>query len=256
MSAADGPDLDPLYREHPDGFVAARNAIAKDLRDAGDREEADAVKKLPRPSAAAWLLNRAALTSPELLEAFAKASGELEEAQRRALEGEDEGATGWRAAAARERDAVRAVVDAAERGAIEAGHRPAARAVDLVDETLRAASADPELRERVIAGRVEREQSVATIGTLEVSAPPRRGRARKPPDPKKRDAAQARRELKRLERQLAEAEAREERLRARVGDAAEAVRREKAELAEAKRETTALRRQAKAAERRAEAGPA
>jgi hypothetical protein len=256
MGASAGPDLDPLYREHPDGFVAARNAIAKDLRAAGDREAADRVAKLRRPSAAAWLLNRVALTAPDLLDAFAKAASKLEEAQRRALEGEDEGAAGWRAAAARERDAVRAVVDAAESGAKDAGHPPTARAADLVDETLRAASADPELRERVVGGRVEREQSVATIGTLGVSPPPRRGRARKDADPKKRDAAQARRELKRLERQLADAEAREERLRARVDDAAEALRREQAELAEAKRETAALRRQAKAAERRSSAADA
>ncbi|MQA76515.1 MAG: hypothetical protein GEU88_19700, partial [Solirubrobacterales bacterium] len=106
--------LDELYREHPDGFVAGRDRLAKDLRDAGDREQADRLKKLRRPTVAAWAINRAALESPAQLQAFAEASRELEEAQARALEGGDEGAARWRAAAAREREATGAVVDAAE----------------------------------------------------------------------------------------------------------------------------------------------
>src|SRR3954454_24535763 len=82
--------LDELYREHPEGFVAGRNELAKEVRAAGDPEEADRIKKLRRPSAAAWLINRTALSSPSPLEEFADASRRLEEAQGRALEGDDE----------------------------------------------------------------------------------------------------------------------------------------------------------------------
>jgi hypothetical protein len=56
--------LDELYREHPESFVAGRDRLAKDLRAAGERDEADRVGKLRRPTVAAWLINRAALSSP------------------------------------------------------------------------------------------------------------------------------------------------------------------------------------------------
>jgi hypothetical protein len=238
--------LDELYREHPEGFVAGRNRLAKELRSAGDRDEAERVRKLRRPSNAAWLINRAALTSPAPLEEFDEASRELEAAQQRALEGKDEGGAGWRAAAAREREATGAVVDAAESGARDAGHPPNQRVLELVGETLRAASGDQALRERVLRGRVEREQSAATLGTP-AGAPPRR---RESAAAKRRDVTQAQRELRRLEQELADATAREGRLRAQVEQTTATLKREKASLADSKRETAALRRRVKAAERR------
>ena len=239
--------LDELYREHPEGFVAGRNRLAKELRTAGDRDEAERVKKLRRPSVAAWLINRAALSSPAEVEAFAEASRQLEAAQGRALEGKDEGAAELRAAAAREREATGAVVEAAERVARDAGHFASERVLELVGETLRAASGDPELRERVLRGRLQRERSAATLGTPAVG-PPRR---RDPGSARRRGVAQARRELKRLEAELADAAEREERLRERVEEATEALRGERARLAEGRRETAAAKRRLKAAERRA-----
>jgi hypothetical protein len=239
--------LDELYREHPEGFVAGRDRLVKDLRAAGDRDEADRVKKLRRPSAAAWLINRAALSSPAELKEFAEASRELEQAQARALEGKDEGAAQWRAAAAREREATSAIVEVAERLARDAGHRATRRALELVGETLRAASGDPELRDRVLRGRVEREQSAATLGTP-AGAPPR---MRTSGSGKRRDAAQARRELERLAGELVDATAREERMRAAIEQSEETLKREKRRLADSKRETAALKRRLKAAERRA-----
>src|ERR671918_2187737 len=107
--AASDEHLDELYREHPEGFVAGRDQLVKDLRAAGDRDEAERVRKLRRPTVAAWLINRAALTSPSRLEEFAEASRRLEEAQGKALEGKDEGASEWRAAAVRETEATGAI---------------------------------------------------------------------------------------------------------------------------------------------------
>jgi hypothetical protein len=238
--------LDELYREHPEGFVAARDELVKDLRAAGDREEADRVRKLRRPTVAAWLINRAALSPRARLEEFAEASRLLEDAQSRALQGKDEGAAQWRAAAARERTAAGTVVELAERVAREAGHPASERALELAGETLRAATGDPELRERVVRGRLEREQSAATLGTAAVA--PRRARD---PAAKRVALAEARRELERLEQELAHATGREERLRARVEQATEALRQETARLADAKREAADLKRRVRAAERRA-----
>jgi hypothetical protein len=247
--AASGERLDELYREHPGGFVAARNRLVKELRAAGDRDEAGRLAKLRRPTVAAWLINRAALESPAKLEEFAAASLELERAQGRALEGRDQGAAHLRAAAAREREASGAVVDLAERLARDAGHPASEPALELVAETLRAATGDPELRERLLRGRVDREQSAATLGTP-AAAPPK---THDTGSAKRRASAEARRELERLERELSGASAHEERLREQVARSAEVLREERSELAASERQTKDLRRQVKAAARRARA---
>jgi len=239
--------LDGLYREHPEEFVSGRDRLVKDLRAAGDREEADRIKKLRRPSVAAWLINRTALSSPEPLEEFAEASRRLEEAQGRALEGQEEAVAEWRNAAARERDANAAVIEAAAGLARDAGRSVNPRALELAGETLRAAAGDPELRDRVMRGRLEREQSAPTLGTPAV--PP--ARRRDSGSTKRREAAAARRELERLRDELDEATAREERLRESVERTTETLRQDKTRLTEAKRETAKLRRHVKAAERTA-----
>jgi len=239
--------LDALYREHPEEFVAARDRLAKDLRAAGDREQADRIKGLRRPSIAAWLINRTALSSPEPLQEFAAVSRRLEEAQGRALEGHEEAVAEWRAAAARERDANAAVIEAAVGLARDAGHSVNRRALELAGETLRAAAGDADLRDRVMRGRLEREQSAPTLGTPVV--PP--ARRRDSGSAKRREVAVARRELERLRDELDEATAREERLRESVERTTEALRQDRARLADAKRETAKLRRQVKAAERTA-----
>src|SRR5204863_285097 len=77
------PRLDELYREPPDGFVAARDRLAKELRAAGDGDEAARVKKLRRPTIGAWMINRVALKGREQVEEFAAASRALKEAKRR-----------------------------------------------------------------------------------------------------------------------------------------------------------------------------
>jgi hypothetical protein len=237
--------LDDLYRAHPGEFVAARNALAKQLRSEGEREEADGVKALKRPSAAAWLLNLVALSEPKAMRDYAKASEALERAQRKALEGGD--AAKWRAAAAREREAAQAVLETAEAAARDAGHPATKQALDNVDDTLRAAAADPELRERVVAGRLDREQSGATLGTAGLIASPEATEK----TAKRREEKQAKRDVERLERDLAAAEESVEHRKARVADATEALERARAQLKEAERETAELRKRLRAARRKA-----
>jgi len=239
--------LDELYREHPDGFVAGRNELAKEVRAAGDRAEADRIKKLRRPSVAAWLINRTALSSSEPLEEFADATRRLEEAQGRALEGDDEAVAEWRAAAAEQREANAAVVETATGLARGSGHSISSRVLELVAETLQATAGDAGLRDRVMRGRLEREETAPTLGTP-ADAPARR---RDRTVAKRRDVAQAQRELERLREELGEATEREGRLRENVDRTAETLRQDKVRLAEAKREMTSLRRRVKAAERKA-----
>jgi hypothetical protein len=65
------PDaIGELYAEPLDRFVAARDALAKDLRAKGDRDGAAAVKALRKPSRLAWALSEAGRRSPKQLRAY------------------------------------------------------------------------------------------------------------------------------------------------------------------------------------------
>jgi hypothetical protein len=239
--------LNELYREHPEGFVGRRNDLVKELRADGDREAADRVKKLRRPTATAWLINRVALDSPQLLEEFAAASRAVEDAQRRALQGDAEATAEWRGAAVHEREAIAAVRGAAEAAARDAGRPASPRTLEQVVETLRAAGGDPQLRDHVLRGRVERERSAATLG---ITTPPG-GMRQKAESASRRDDDRARRERNALEGELADATAHEQHLRAVLEERAEALREARAKLADTKRQTTVLKRKLKSLERRA-----
>ena len=52
--------VDRLYALPLDEFTAERNALAKELRKEGDRDSADAVKALKKPSVEAWTVNQLA----------------------------------------------------------------------------------------------------------------------------------------------------------------------------------------------------
>ncbi len=51
-------EIDDLYRLALSEFTAARNALAKELRGRGERDGAERVKKLGKPSVSAWLVNQ------------------------------------------------------------------------------------------------------------------------------------------------------------------------------------------------------
>ena len=137
--------VDDLYGLAPSEFVAARDALAKQLRDAGDRERAAAVKKLRRPSATAAALNLAARAHPDLLRDALHATARL----RAVTEGAVGGRGGdVRAATADERAATKRFLDVAEAqpgvGAAVDRQRLAA--------TLRAAALDEALAESLRRG--------------------------------------------------------------------------------------------------------
>ena len=228
--------IDDLYGLPLDEFTAARNALAKELR-ASDREAAERVKALRKPSAAAWALNQAVRRDPARLKEFLDAAGELREAHEALLGGGDRQAL--ETATARERQAAGALVDAAE----EAGGGGGAGVRDRVASTLRAAVGDEEARVELESGRVVREREAVGLGPL-AAAPAKGGRKRS--QKAERDRA-ARRELD-------EARERERRAQGRVRDAGQSVAAAK-ERAEAAMETLERARreeeQARAAEEEA-----
>jgi hypothetical protein len=230
-------ELDRLYGMPPDEFVGARDALAKELRTEGRRDDAATVKALRRPSVAAWAVNQIGRRHPSQVDALLEAGVELRKAQRRALSGVA-GAGGLREAGETRRKAVRELVGHAQAILSEAGHVSTAT-LDAVQGTLEAASVDEEAGRAVREGRLTKEfPTPAGFGTVEglslVEAPPSqpsapvRGRGKPAREPDRRRDAAARRSELRAAVQLARAEARDreraaDRARkdaARVGQAA------------------------------------
>jgi hypothetical protein len=158
--------VDELYAAPLDEFTGQRDARAKELRGAGDRAAADAVKKLRKPSVSAAAVNRLARDAPDEVSSLLAAGEALRQAQ---LGGGDRDAV--RSAAADEREAVeRLVGESAARGL-----SPAAQ--EEVRGTLHAAALDDEVRDAVRRGVLTEARQAVGLGGLgrAVSRPARGG---------------------------------------------------------------------------------
>lgn len=110
-------ELDRLFRLPPGELVEARNALADQLRRAGDKAGAARVKAIKRAVPVAWAINQAWFAQPALLERAREVTSEL-----RALHAQP-GVEARRLAGAveQQRVAMQAVVDAALRAGRNAG---------------------------------------------------------------------------------------------------------------------------------------
>jgi hypothetical protein len=144
-----------LYARPLDQFISARNSASAEARRAGDKDLAAELRALPKPSSAAWLVNvlvqrrRAEVEQViELGASLKEAQAGMDRAQLQAL-----GQQRQRLLAAVARESLTA--------ASEAGHDVGAAALPAVEQTLRAALADPAAVAAVLSGRL--------IRTLEAS---------------------------------------------------------------------------------------
>jgi hypothetical protein len=239
-----------LYGADLDEFVKERTAAAKDLRGRGERGEAAAVAKLPKPSVAAWIVNRLARDKPGPVAELLEAGERLREVQLGAGSASD-----LRAAADAQESAIRALMKAGERVAGARGSASPAT-LDRVRETLHAAALDADLAERVRRGVLVREERAVGFPMGLAIPEERRRSAPKPapkakakvraepkgePAPKQRDEVGA----KRRERATAAAEKAAEGL----DDAERALAAAQEELAAAERRTRDARRAADRAEK-------
>ena len=81
--------IDELYALPLDRFTAARDALAGELRDAGDRSAAEGVKALRKPVVAAWALNALGREDPDAVAELLELGKQLRRAHRQALSGGD-----------------------------------------------------------------------------------------------------------------------------------------------------------------------
>ena len=244
-----------LYGLPLEQFTAQRNALARELRADGRRQEAAAVAALPKPTLAAWVVNILARTQRREIDLLLDSGKRLYDAQQASLEkggraGLDEARERLETATARATDAAREVL----------GERTSTQLLDRVAETLRTAALTPEGRELLATGMLVKEMTTtgwelvtAIGGTQTVEQKPRRGR-----EPQETAGRAARREeLARAREALSLAKEHRSELRRRLRDAEREVaeRREALEQAERSRDD-AKRELAAAEEAEAAAGAA
>ncbi len=162
-------DTDDLYGLPFDEFVPARNALARELRNAGKRDEATEVAALRKPSVAAWAVDQLVRTQRKGVSELFDAGDALRAAQGDVLAGRGDGQS-LRAAVDRERAAVDALAAAARGLLTSEGQELSPTIIERVADTLHAAALDDEAREQVREGRLERELRHVGLGVL--GAPP------------------------------------------------------------------------------------
>ena len=167
---------DELYGLAPGDFIAARDERARQVRAAGQRDEAAAIKKLARPTASAWLVNQLGRMNSEQMTGLYELGEELQEAQR-ALAGDR-----LRELSVQRRQVVSDLVAAASDLAARSDQPASDAVLGEVRATLEAALADTGARTAVRSGRLTKALAYAGLGEVDltgamaVPAPPRPGK--------------------------------------------------------------------------------
>jgi hypothetical protein len=221
--------VDRLFDLPLDEFTAARNALAKHLKAAGDNEGAEQVRALAKPSVAAWSVNQLARHEAELVRSLLNVAARLRSAQERSLKGE-RAADELRAAQSEEREVIRKLTRAAERLLREGGRAASGTTLERVSSILRAAAvSDPSA---LRAGRLSGDVEVTGFDAFAGLDVPSGRRSRRPGGSddlaerrqQKREAERRRKQLEKRVRELdASADAAErdaERLRKEADEAA------------------------------------
>jgi hypothetical protein len=212
--------IDDLYGLALGEFTRARDEAARELRTAGQREEAEQVKALRKPTAAAGAVNRLVREHRAEVVEFLQAAAVLRDAQ---VAGKGD----LSAATQREREALERLTRAGG---------------ESVRQTLRAAAVDEAAGRALLEGRLERELEPLGFGTLLAGSPPPR---KKPAGAKEaaptRDDRAARERLREAEAALAAAESEERQAQRRAAQAQRELTDAQAAVEKARRRLARLR---------------
>jgi hypothetical protein len=211
---------DRLYALPPEEFTQARNHAERELRKAGQREQADRVKGLRKPTAAASAANRLVREHGAEVEAFLATAATLRDAQ-------FAGRGNIASAAIAQREALDTLVSL--------GGEP-------VRATLQAAAVDDNTARELLAARLVREPEPAGFGTLlahsEPGAPKASTAARTGPAPAsaRPDDSAARARLQEAKKALGAADAEERQAKRRWTKTQREVEKAQAAVEKAQRE--------------------
>jgi hypothetical protein len=187
--------VDELYGLPLDEFTAGRDALAKELRQSGEREQAAWVKGLRKPSAAAWVVNQLARTQAKQAKRLLDTGERLRTAHERLLGGEA-GSEDLRRASDEQSDAVRELLANAPGLLDRDGNSPSRATLEKAEQTLHAVPLDERTSAAFAAGRLTEERRAAGLGPfgegMPAAAPrPKRARATKGGDGKRSQAERA-----------------------------------------------------------------
>lgn len=152
---------DQLYAGSADAFTEARNAAAKDC---GEKSLAARVKKLKKPSVAAWAVNLLVRRESEQIDSVLELAGSLRAAAE-ALDGDE-----LRALTRQRRQLTNALATTARSLARDAGVRLTGPVVDQVEGMLNAAMLDPVAAEAIRTGRVVTAFTSTGLSELDVAS--------------------------------------------------------------------------------------
>ena len=144
-------ELDELYALPLEDFTAARNALVKRLRDAGDGDLAKTVSGLKKPNVPAWAVNQLAQQRRDDLR-------ELLSLRQKLAEVGDAGEI--RALSAQRKRLVAELVESAESILEDAGHSATSAHVERIVQTLQAGATEEE-RSAILRGTLTRELAPA-----------------------------------------------------------------------------------------------
>jgi DNA repair exonuclease SbcCD ATPase subunit len=224
---------DELYEVAPEEFIALRTARQDEARDDGDKVLAKQIGALPKPSTAAWVCNLLVRAHRAEIEGLVELGTLLRDAQEK-LAGDE-----LKALNRQRGQLLTALTRQASTLARERGHAVSTAMAGQVEETLRAAMADPEAGEALLTGRLTSPMSYSGLGTvtgrpdLRLVPPPTI--ERRPAEPPKRPPAKKAAPVERESAADRRAREREEQRRAAV----ERHRRELARAQEAAEEAAA-----------------
>ena len=136
-----------LYGLPLDEFTKARDELAGHLKKEGATEQAGRVKKLKKPSVAAWALNQLARRHREGIEELLRLRDELAEAP---------GPAELRSLSDARKRHIAQLLHRSEEILVEGGHAPAPATMDKIRQSLYAGD-DPDEREALVGGTLVRE---------------------------------------------------------------------------------------------------
>jgi hypothetical protein len=246
--------IDRLYGLPPGEFTTARDELARRLRREGDGDAGAEVKRLRKPSVAAWALNQVRRKNPKESDELIESGRRLREAQEKLLAGG--GREALEQAAADERRLVGELARQAEQELGAAGRSVSAAVQEQLRATLHAVASDPEARERLATGRLVRDHEATGLGPpVETGAPPTAAGPRKrAKEASPKAAAGLERKARRLDERLERARARRRELEKESAEAERQVREAQREAARAA--ANVERAQASAERARGRAGKA
>ena len=137
-----------LYALSPDDFIERRQQLVAEARQERDRELANKIGKLRRPTRSAWLINLLARQQPDEITALLELGTALQEAQQR-MAGDE-----LRKLSTERRQTVDGLARRAVELGREQGYSAPDGAVQEVSQTLQTALGDQEIADLVRAGRL------------------------------------------------------------------------------------------------------